>query len=65
MLGHKNIKTTQIYAKVTELKIVQDMSKLLTNSTEKSNWVTTYKSGQSLILISPNGIFTGKIEEEV
>jgi site-specific recombinase XerD len=28
MLGHKNIKTTQIYAKVVQKKISHDMDKL-------------------------------------
>ena len=28
MLGHTNIKTTQIYAKITDLKISNDMEKL-------------------------------------
>jgi site-specific recombinase XerD len=29
MLGHKNLRTTQIYSKVTELKIAEDMKKLM------------------------------------
>jgi site-specific recombinase XerD len=29
MLGHKDIRTTQIYSKVTKRKIIQDMQKLL------------------------------------
>lgn len=29
MLGHSNMKTTQIYAKVTDLKISQEMERLL------------------------------------
>ncbi len=29
MLGHKNLRTTQIYSKVTELKVAEDMKKLL------------------------------------
>lgn len=29
MLGHKNVKTTQIYSKVTELKIAADIAKLM------------------------------------
>jgi len=28
MLGHKSIKTTQIYAKITDLKLSNDMQKL-------------------------------------
>ena len=29
MLGHKNLRTTQVYSKVTELKIAEDMKKLM------------------------------------
>ncbi len=36
MLGHKNIKTTQIYAKVVQKKVSQDMEKLQKHLTAKT-----------------------------
>ena len=40
MLGHKSIRTTQIYAKVIDIKVSEDMSKLesfLSNGAEDVN----------------------------
>ena len=36
MLGHKNIKTTQIYAKITNKKIEEDMAKFFNDKTISS-----------------------------
>ncbi|KAA6323738.1 Tyrosine recombinase XerC [termite gut metagenome] len=39
MLGHKNIKTTQIYAEVSHDKILQDMKILSGRIAGKYTWV--------------------------
>lgn len=36
MLGHKNIKTTQIYARITNKKIEEDMAKFFNDKTISS-----------------------------
>ncbi len=36
MLGHKNIKTTQIYARITNKKIEEDMAKFFKDKTISS-----------------------------
>ena len=47
LLGHTNIKTTQIYAKITNEKISRDMSASATN--------TVWRSNSPLALVRPSG----------